>query len=153
MMQNEVKTMGLIPTEDVLFSGVSPNAGEALPLAMIQVEAGLNELTVEFDTPGFYTENKEQNLLYFDENSGANCEQNVLIDGSVKLQLQVKPQAPGQEQQSGNFIQFGAQLLLHPDGHPEITLIKKVFVVGAFEYLPGVDNKQVIRIQPTVLPN
>ncbi len=153
MMQNEVKTMGLIATDDILFSGVSPNAGEALPLSMIQVEAGTNELTVEFETPGYYTENKEQNLLYFDENSGVKCDQEYLIDGKVKMQLQVKANSLGQEMQSGSFIQFGAQLLLHPNGHPEITLIKKVFVVGAYEYLPGVEKFQNLIVKPTVLPN
>jgi hypothetical protein len=69
------------------------------------------------------------------------------------MQLQVKANSLGQEMQSGSFIQFGAQLLLHPNGHPEITLIKKVFVVGAYEYLPGVEKFQNLIVKPTVLPN
>jgi hypothetical protein len=153
MMQNEVKTMALIPTESVIFSGVSPNAGEALPLPMIQVDAGINTLNIEFDLPGFYLTNADENLLYFDENSGVQCDQVKVLDQRVGLKLNVKSNSFGQNEQSGHFIQFGAQLLLHPIGHPEITLIKKVFVVGAYEYLPGVDREQLIEVKPALLPN
>jgi hypothetical protein len=148
MVSNEVKSFYPVVSQEALYSGESPNAGEAIALQPIIVEPGKTTLKLSIDAPGYFLLNSEENGVFTDENSGVTGSAEVLTDGKVDLVLEV----PANKTEMG-FIQLGLQLVLHPNDVPKMTYMKKMFVVFTYEILPGSEHEQELIIQPFVKPN
>jgi hypothetical protein len=131
-----------------LYSGESPNAGEAVALEPVIVEPGKTTLKLSIDAPGYFLLNTEENGVFTDENSGITASAEVLTDGKVDLVLEV----PANRTEMG-FIQLGLQLVLHPNDAPKMTYMKRMFVVFTYEILPGSDHEHELIIHPFVKPN
>jgi hypothetical protein len=148
MVSNEVKSFYPVVSQEALYSGESPNAGEAVALEPITVEPGKTTLKLSIDAPGYFLLNNEENGVFTDENSGVSASAELLIDGKINLTLEVS-----EAQTEMGFIQLGLQLVLHPNDAPKMTYLKKMFVVFTFEILPGSEHEQELVIHPFVKPN
>jgi hypothetical protein len=148
MVSNEVKSFYPVVSQEALYSGESPNAGEAVALEPVIVEPGKTTLKLTIDAPGYFLLNTEENGVFTDENSGITASAEVLTDGKVDLVLEV----PENRTEMG-FIQLGLQLVLHPNDAPKMTYMKRMFVVFTYEILPGSEHEQELIIHPFVKPN
>jgi hypothetical protein len=148
MVSNEVKSFYPVVSQEALYSGESPNAGEAVALEPVIVEPGKTTLKLSIDAPGYFLLNTEENGVFTDENSGITASAEVLTDGKVDLVLEV----PANITEMG-FIQLGLQLVLHPNDAPKMTYMKRMFVVFTYEILPGSEHEQELIIHPFVKPN
>jgi hypothetical protein len=148
MVSNEVKSFYPVVSQEALYSGESPNAGEAVALEPVIVEPGKTTLKLSIDAPGYFLLNTEENGVFTDENSGITASAEVLTDGKVDLVLEV----PANRTEMG-FIQLGLQLVLHPNDAPKMTYMKRMFVVFTYEILPGSEHEQELIIHPFVKPN
>ena len=148
MVSNEVKSFYPVVSQEALYSGESPNAGEAVALEPILVEPGKTVLKLAIDAPGYFLLNGEENGIFIDENSGVSANAEVLTDGKIDLTLEV----PASRTEMG-FIQLGLQLVLHPNDAPKMAYLKKMFVVFTYEILPGSEHEQELIIHPFVKPN
>lgn len=148
MVSNEVKSFYPVVSQEALYSGESPNAGEAVALEPVIVEPGKTTLKLSIDAPGYFLLNTEENGVFIDENSGVTASAEVLTDGKVDLVLEV----PANRTEMG-FIQLGLQLVLHPNDAPKMTYMKRMFVVFTYEILPGSEHEQELIIRPFVKPN
>jgi hypothetical protein len=148
MVSNEVKSFYPVVSQEALYSGESPNAGEAVALEPIIVEPGKTTLKLSIDAPGYFLLNSEENGVFTDENSGVSASAEQLTDGKIDLVLDI----PVNRTEMG-FIQLGLQLVLHPNDAPKMTYLKKMFVVFTYEILPGSEHEQELIIHPFVKPN
>ncbi len=148
MVSNEVKSFYPVVSQEALYSGESPNAGEAVALETISVEPGKTILKLSVDAPGYVLLNHEENGVFVDENSGVSASGEVLKDGKMDLVLEI----PETRTEMG-FIQLGLQLVLHPEDAPKVTYLKRMFVVFTYEILPGGEHEQELIIRPFVKAN
>lgn len=148
MVSNEVKSFYPVVSQEALYSGESPNAGEAVALEPVIVEPGRTTLKLSIDAPGYFLLNTEENGVFVDENSGVSASAEILVDGKVNLVLEV----PANKTEMG-FIQLGLQLVLHPEDAPKMSYLKRMFVVFTYEILPGSEHEQELIIHPFVKPN
>ncbi|MFM2317234.1 MAG: hypothetical protein RLZZ155_1566 [Bacteroidota bacterium] len=148
MVSNEVKSFYPMVSQEALYSGESPNAGEAVALEPITVEPGKTVLKLSIDAPGYFLLNQEENGVFIDENSGVSASAEQLTDGKINLTLEVS-----ETRTEMGFIQLGLQLVLHPEDAPKMTYLKRMFVVFTYEILPGSEHEQELVIHPFVKPN
>jgi hypothetical protein len=148
MVSNEVKSFYPMVSQEALYAGESPNAGEAVALEPITVEPGKTVLKLSIDAPGYFLLNHEENGVFIDENSGVSASAEQLTDGKINLTLEVS-----ETRTEMGFIQLGLQLILHPEDAPKVTYLKRMFVVFTYEILPGSEHEQELIIHPFVKPN
>ncbi len=148
MVSNEVKSFYPVVSQEALYSGESPNAGEAVALEPLIVEPGKTTLKLSIDAPGYFLLNNEGNGVFIDENSGVSASAEQLTDGKIDLTIEVS-----ETRTEMGFIQLGLQLVLHPEDAPKMTYLKRMFVVFTYEILPGSEHEQELIIHPFVKPN